>query len=175
MAVIRPEKVAKVAEIKELITNSKCTILVDFCGLTVAQDTVLRCKMREAGVTYIVVKNTMLRIAAAEAGIEGLEPSLEKNTAIASSPEDPVIVAKIISEFAKENDKLQVKVGILDGKVIGVEEIKALASLPPKEVLIAKMLGSMNAPISGFVNVLQGTIRKVVYALDAVRQQKESA
>ncbi len=175
MAVIRPEKAAKVAELKELLTNSKCAILVDFCGLTVAQDTVLRRKMREAGVNYSVVKNTLLRIAAEEAGIEGLEPVLEHNTAIAVAPEDPVAVAKIICEFAKENKALKVKIGILDGKVISAEEIKALAALPPKEVLIAKMLGSMNAPISGFVNVLQGTIRNVVYALEAVRKQKESA
>ncbi len=175
MAVIRPEKAAKVAELKELLTSSKCAILVDFCGLTVAQDTVLRRKMREAGVNYSVVKNTLLRIAAEEAGIEGLEPVLEHNTAIAVAPEDPVAVAKIICDFAKENKALKVKIGVLDGKVIGAEEIKALAELPPKEVLIAKMLGSMNAPISGFVNVLQGTIRNVVYALEAVRKQKESA
>lgn len=175
MAVIRPEKAAKVAELKELLTNSKCAILVDFCGLTVAQDTVLRRKMREAGVNYSVVKNTLLRIAAEEAGIEGLEPVLEHNTAIAVAPEDPVAVAKIICEFAKENKALKVKIGVLDGKVISAEEIKALAALPPKEVLIAKMLGSMNAPISGFVNVLQGTVRNVVYALEAVRKQKESA
>ena len=175
MAVIRPEKVAKIAEIKELLSTSKCTILVDFCGLTVAQDTALRRKMREAGVHYNVVKNTLLRIAAQEVGIEGLEPSLEKNTAIAVAQEDPVAVAKIICDFAKENKELKVKVGVLDGKVIGADEIKALAALPPKEVLVAKLLGSMNAPISGFVNVLQGTIRNVVYALDAVRKQKESA
>ena len=104
-----------------------------------------------------------------------MEPSLEKNTAIAVAPEDPVAVAKIICEFAKENKELKVKVGVLDGKVIDAEAIKALASLPPKEVLVAKMLGSMNAPITGFVNVLQGTIRNVVYALEAVRKQKESA
>lgn len=175
MAVIRPEKAAKVAEIKELLANSKCTILVDFCGLTVAQDTALRRKMREAGVHYNVVKNTLLRIAAQEAGIEGLEPVLEHNTAIAVAPEDPVAVAKIVCDFAKENKELKIKIGVLDGKTISVEEIKALASLPPKEVLIAKMLGSMNAPISGLVNVLQGTIRNVVYALEAVRKQKESA
>ena len=80
-----------------------------------------------------------------------------------------------LQEIKKENKELKVKVGVLDGKVFGADEIKALASLPPKEVLIAKMLGSMNAPISGFVNVLQGTIRNVVYALEAVRKQKESA
>lgn len=175
MAVIRPEKAAKVAELKELLTNSKCTILVDFCGLTVAQDTDFRRKMREAGVHYNVVKNTLLRIAAVEAGIEGLESSLEKNTAIAVAPEDPVAVAKIICDFAKENKALKIKVGVLDGKVINADDIKALAALPPREVLVAKILGSMNAPITGFVNVLQGTIRNVVYALDAVRKQKESA
>ena len=175
MAVIRPEKVAKIAEIKELLTNSKATVLVDFCGLTVAQDTKLRVEMRKAGITYIVVKNTLLRIAAQEAGIEGLEASLEKNTAIAVSPEDPVAVAKLVCDFAKTNKELKVKVGILDGKVISAEEVKALAALPPKEVLVAKLLGSMNAPIAGFVNFLQGSIRKVVYAIDAVRKAKESA
>ena len=137
MAVIRPEKAAKVAEIKELLTASKCTILVDFCGLTVAQDTAFRRKMREAGVKYGVVKNTMLRIAANEAGIEGLEPVLEKNTAIAVAPEDPVAVAKIICDFAKENKALTIKAGVLDGQVIDEAAIKALAELPPKEVLIA--------------------------------------
>ena len=120
MAVIRPEKAAKVAEIKELLTASKCTILVDFCGLTVAQDTAFRRKMREAGVKYGVVKNTMLRIAANEAGIEGLEPVLEKNTAIAVAPEDPVAVAKIICDFAKENKALTIK----------AEQFKALALMP---------------------------------------------
>ena len=175
MAVIRPEKVAKIAEAKELLTNSKCTILVDYCGLTVAQDTKLRRAMRQAGVKYSVVKNTFLRIAAQEAGIEGLDSFLEKNTAIASSPEDPVVVAKIITDFAKENKVMTIKAGILDGKVISAEDIKALASLPSREVLLAKMLGSMMSPISGLANVLQGTIRNFVYVLDAVRKEKESA
>ncbi len=175
MAGIRSEKAAKVAEIRELLANAKCAVLVDFCGLSVAQDTALRRKMREAGVTYRVVKNTLLRIAAQEAGIEGLEQVLEHNTAIAVAKEDPVAVAKIVCDCAKETKILKVKIGLLDGKAISAEEVKALAALPPKEVLIAKVLGSMNAPISGLVNVLQGTIRNVVYALDAVRKAKESA
>ena len=175
MAVIRPEKVAKIAEVKELLTNSKCTILVDYCGLTVAQDTKLRRAMRQAGVKYSVVKNTFIRIAAQGGGIEGLEGYLEKNTAIASSPEDPVAVAKILTEFAKDNKVMTIKAGILDGKVISTEDIKALASLPSREVLLAKMLGSMMSPISGLANVLQGTIRNFVYVLDAVRKEKESA
>ena len=174
-AKVLESKKAVVDALSGKIKEATSVVFVDYKGITVAQDTELRRKMREAGVHYNVVKNTLLRIAAEQAGIEGLEPSLEKNTAIAVSPEDPVAVAKIVCEFAKENKELKVKVGVLDGKVIGAEEIKALASLPPKEVLIAKMLGSMNAPISGFVNVLQGTIRNVVYALEAVRKQKESA
>jgi len=175
MAVIRPEKAAKVAELKEVFATAKCAVLVDFCGLTVAQDTELRRKMREVGVAYEVNKNTLIRIAAQEAGVVGLETYLEKNTAVASSSEDAVAVAKAICEFAKANKQLVVKAGVLDGKVISADEVKALAALPPKEVLIAKVLGSMNAPITGFVNVLQGTIRNVVYALDAVRKAKESA
>ena len=174
-AKVLESKKAVVDALTSKVKEASSVVFVDYKGITVAQDTELRRKMREAGVHYNVVKNTLLRIAAEQAGIEGLEPSLEKNTAIAVSPEDPVAVAKIVCEFAKENKELKVKVGVLDGKVIGADEIKALASLPPKEVLIAKMLGSMNAPISGFVNVLQGTIRNVVYALEAVRKQKESA
>ena len=174
MAVIRPEKVAKVAEIQELLSNSKCTILVDFCGLTVAQDTELRRKMREAGVHYNVVKNTLLRIAAEQAGIEGLEPSLEKNTAIAVSPEDPVAVAKIVCEFAKENKELKVKVGVLDGKVIGAEEIKALASLPPKEVLQAQLLGVLQAPSRNLVSLLNAKAASILNVLNAYKEKLDN-
>ncbi len=175
MAVIRAEKVAQVAKIQELLSKAKCAVLVDFCGLTVAQDTDLRRQMRQAGVTYLVVKNTLLRIAAEQVGIEGLEPALAKNTAIAVAGEDPVAAAKVINTFAKQNKNLIVKMGILDGKVISAAEVKALADLPPREVLLAKVLGSMNAPMSNLVGVLQGTIRQVVYALDAVRKAKEAA
>lgn len=176
MAVIRAEKTAKIAVIKELLTNSKCTILVDFCGLTVSEDTKFRRTMREAGITYVVVKNTLLQLAAKDAGIEGMDAFLEKNTAIAVAPEDPVAVAKIVSNFAKENKKVMtIKAGVLDGKMISVDEIKALAELPPREVLLAKMLGSMQSPITGLANVLQGTIRNFVCVLEAVRKEKESA
>jgi large subunit ribosomal protein L10 len=170
---IRPEKAAKVAELKELLSGSKGVVLVNYCGLTVAEDTDLRRKMREAGVKYMVAKNTFVRIAAKDAGIEGLEGMLEHNTALAFSAEDPVAPAKIASEFAKDHKALEIKGGILDGKVIGLDEIKALAELPSREELLAKLVGSMQAPISGFVNVLHGTLRNLVYVLDAVRQKKE--
>jgi large subunit ribosomal protein L10 len=143
----------------------------------VAQDTKLRRKLRDAGVEYRVVKNTMTRIAAKEVGITGLETYLEGPTAIAISYTDPVAPAKVISDFIKENKLqfLEVKAGIVEGKVIDAAGVKTLASLPPREVLIAQVLAGMQAPIAGLVNVLQGSIRNLVYVLDAVREQKESA
>lgn len=170
---IRPEKAGKVAELKDLLTNSKGVVLVDYCGLTVAEDTELRSKMREAGVKYMVAKNTFIRIAAQEAGIEGLDAYLEHNTAVAFSAEDPVAPAKILNDFSKDHKALEIKAGVLDGKVIGLDEVKAVAELPSREELLAKLVGSMQAPISGLVNVLQGTIRNFVYTLEAVRQKKE--
>ena len=129
--------------------------------------------MREAGVKYMVAKNTFIRIAAKEAGIEGLDSVLEHNTALAFSAEDPVAPAKILNDFSKDHKALELKAGVLDGKVIAVDEVKALAELPSREELLAKLVGSMQAPISGLVNVLQGTIRNFVYTLEAVRQKKE--
>ena len=170
---IRPEKAGKVAELKDLLSSSKGAVLVDYCGLTVAEDTELRSKMREAGVKYMVAKNTFIRIAAKEAGIEGLDAYLEHNTAVAFSAEDPVAPAKILNDFSKDHKALEIKAGILDGKVIGLYEVKAVAELPSREELLAKLVGSMQAPISGLVNVLQGTIRNFVYTLEAVRQKKE--
>lgn len=176
MALNKAQKIAQVAELKELLENSKCAILVDYCGITVDEDTKFRRSMREVGVRYFVAKNTLINIAANEVGIEGLKPYLSSNTAIAVSDEDPVAVAKVVNDFAKANKKvMKIKAGILDQNIIGTEEVKALAELPSREVLLSKMLGSMQAPISGLANVLQGTIRKFVYALEAVRKEKESA
>lgn len=173
-------KQSVVAQLKEQLESAKGVVLTSYKGLTVAQDTELRRELREAGVSYHVVKNTMLRIAAKEAGIEGIEEHLEGTTAFAFSTEDAVAPAKVICGFIKKNkledaEVLTVKVGMVEGKVIGVDEVKALAALPSREELIAKLLGSMNAPISNTVNVLQGVIRNAVYVLDAIRSQKESA
>ena len=173
-------KQAVVAQLKEQLESAKGVVLTSYKGLTVAQDTELRRELREAGVSYHVVKNTMLRIAAKEAGIEGIEEHLEGTTAFAFSTEDAVAPAKVICGFIKKNkledaEVLTVKVGMVECKVIGVDEVKALAALPSREELIAKLLGSMNAPISNTVNVLQGVIRNAVYVLDAIRSQKESA
>jgi len=173
--VIRQEKVAMIAQLKATMQNAKGVVLADFRGIKVAQDTKLRRKMREAGVEYTVIKNNMASIAAKESGIDGLDDFLKGPLSMVSSSKDPVAPAKLISEFIKENRIMEIKGGLVEGKVIDAAAVKALANLPPREVLLARLLGSMQSPITGFVNVLQGNIRNLVYALDAVRQQKESA
>ena len=160
--VIRPEKVAMIAELNKTLKESKGMVLVDFRGIKVAQDTKLRRKMREAGVDYSVIKNNMASIAAKEAGIEGLDNYLKGPLAMVSSAKDPVAPAKLISEFMKENRVMEIKGGLVEGKVINAEAVKALASLPSREVLLARLLGSMQSPITGLVKVLQGNIRNLV-------------
>ena len=169
-----------VEKLKEQLSSAKGAVFTTYKGLTVAQDTELRRELRAAGVTYHVVKNTMVRRAADALGLEGLDPHLEGTTAFAFSAEDAVAPAKGICDYIKKNkldDKgiLSVKVGTVEGKVIEAKEVQALASLPSREQLIAKLMGSMNAPISNTVNVLQGVIRNAVYVLEAVRAQKASA
>lgn len=175
---ISAKKQEIVAGLKEKLTTAKGAVLTSYKGLTVAQDTELRRALREAGVNYHVVKNTMTRIAVQGTDLTEIVEHLEGTTALAVSADDAVAPAKVICDFIKKNKLseekiLVVKAGIVDGKVINVDEVKALAALPSREVLIAKMLGSMQAPISGTVNVLQGVIRNAVYVLEAVRQQKE--
>jgi large subunit ribosomal protein L10 len=177
---VTPKKEAVVAEIKEQLSSAKGAVFTSYKGLTVAQDTKLRREMREAGITYKVIKNTMTRIAAKELGLDGISEHLEGTTALAFSTEDAVAPAKVICAFMKKNKLeekgiLTIKVGLVEGKVISDKEVKALASLPSREELIAKLMGSMNAPITNTVGVLQGVIRNAVYVLDAIRAQKESA
>src|SRR6056297_1425391 len=162
-----------VQEIKGKIENSKSVVLVDYRGLDVSEVSELRKKYREAGVDYKVYKNTMMRFAFKEAGYEDFIENLTGPNGVAFSIEDAIGAAKISDEFSKKNDKLKIKAGIVDGNIIGIDQIKELANIPSREVLIAKLLGSLNSPITGFVNVLQGNVRNLVYALDAIKEQKE--
>lgn len=164
-----------VSALSSKMKAAKAMVFADYRGLTVEQDTELRAALRKAGVEYKVVKNTLTRFAANENALEELDSFLNGPTAMASSDTDPVAPAKVLSEYAKKFDKLNLKVGVVEGKVIDEKGIKALADLPSKEVLIAKMLGSFNAPISGLVNVLNGNIRGLVVALNAIAEQKANA
>jgi len=167
------EKQKVVEEIKAKLQNSTGVVLADYRGLTVTEVTDLRVQLRNAGVEYRVLKNTMVRRAANELGIEGLDKYLEGPTAVAFSA-DPVAPAKILSEFSKKNKKFTIKAGVLEGKVIDSERIKDLANLPSREVLLAQVLAGIQAPLQGMVNVLQGPIRKLGYALEEVRKLKEA-
>lgn len=161
--------------ISDKMKAAKAMVFADYRGLTVDQDTQLRNALRKAGVDYKVVKNTLTRFAANENGLGGLDTYLNGPTAMASSDSDPVAPAKILSEFAKKYDKLEIKVGVVEGKIIDSNGVKALAELPPREVLIARVLGGFNAPISGLVNVLNGNMRGLVVALNAIAEQKANA
>lgn len=163
-----------VEEIKEKIEKSQSVVLVDYRGLNVDEVTQLRRKCREAGVDYKVYKNTLMRFAFKDAGYEEFNKYLTGPNAVAFGYEDPVLPAKITNDFGKDHNNLEIKAGIVDGKIVELEEIKRLAELPSREVLIAQVLGGLNAPISGFANVLQGTIRNLVYALNAIKEKQEA-
>ncbi len=151
----------------------KGMIMTQYQGLSVGQISELRTELRKCGCEYLVVKNTLSKIALKEIGLESVGEYFDGPTAVVVESSDPVSPAKVVAEFSKKNEKLVIKAGFLDGKILDKSMIKSLASLPSKEVLIAKMLGSMNAPISGLVNVMHGTIRNLVYVLNAVKEKQQ--
>ncbi len=146
-------KKAQVVELVDVLNNATTGVLVDYRGLSVEEDTKLRNNLRAAGVKYFVVKNTLLRLAANQTGLEDLDSILHGPTALAVS-DDAVAPAKVLADFAKENDTLEIKSGFMDGKVLSIDEIKTLAKTPSKETLIAKIMGSLNSPISGLARLL---------------------
>lgn len=168
------EKKQIVAGLSEQFKTAVSGVLVDYCGLTVEQDTQLRNKLREAGVEYKVIKNTLARIAAKEVGFDELDPFLNGPTALALSMTDEVAPAKVIADFAKDNEKLEIKSGFLDGKVVGLDEVKKLASTPNRETLIAMVMGSLNAPVSKLVRTLQALVDNGVEPADIQKPVKEA-
>lgn len=168
----RQKKERVVAEIKEKLGNSTAVVLTDYRGLNVSQVTKMRAELREAGIEYKVLKNTLTTLAAKEIGLDDLETYLEGPTAIAFSENDPVAPAKILMKYTKEFKALEIKGGILDGKVLDLLAVKALADLPSREELLAQVLRGMQSPLSGFASVLSGTLRNFVCVLEEVRKQK---
>ena len=164
-----------VREIKERFERAGSVILVDYRGINVENDTKLRKQFRDAGVEYVVLKNTLVKRALDELKIEGMNDLLDGPSAFAFGYEEPVAPAKVIKDSVAKtkSEHIKVKGGLVDGSPIDANGVKALADLPPKEVLIAKIMGSLNAPVTNLVGVLSATLRSVVYAIDAVRKQKE--
>ncbi len=165
-------KSQNVEEIKEKISKAQTVVLVDYRGLNVEQLTELRSQYRKANIDYKVYKNTMMRRAFKDLGLEDFNEFLKGPSAVAFGYDDPVEAAKITAEFAKINKKLEIKAGIVDGAVIDVAGVNNLASLPSREVLVTQVLYGLNSPIQGFANVLQGTIRSLAIVLNAIAEEK---
>ena len=160
----RQLKEAKVAEIKEKLEKAQGVVLSQYQGLNVEDDTLLRKNLREAGVEYKVYKNTLVILAARELGIEGIVTHLKGSISLAFGYEEPTVAARVLNEFAKTHKKLELKAGIIQGEIFDGAKVNLLASIPPRDVLIAKLLGSFKAPISN-----------LAYVLNSIKEQKESA
>jgi large subunit ribosomal protein L10 len=164
-----------VTELHEKLQRAKAVFLADFRGMNVDKATGLRDELRKANVEYKVVKNTLLELASRETDKESLSPHYVGPTAIALSYDDPVSAAKVLSKFAKESQAIfKLKAAVLSGKVISVADIQTLADLPGREVLIAKLLGTMQAPTANFVGVLAAVPGSFVRLLNAIKMQKEA-
>ena len=162
MSKVLEAKQAVVEEISSKLKSSVSVVVVDYRGLNVSQVTELRKQLREAGIDFKVYKNSMSRRAAEAAGLEGLNEHLVGPNAIAFSTEDVIAPAKILNDFAKKNDKLEIKAGVIEGNVASVEDVKALAELPSREGLLSMLL-----------SVLQAPMRNFALATKAVAEQKE--
>ena len=170
---ILQKKQAQVAELTEKLQNAVAGVVVDYKGINVENDTKLRRELRAAGVEYAVIKNSILRRACGQSGFEGLDSVLVGTTALAISESDPVAAAKILSKYAATSKgAYTLKAGFVEGRVINAAEVEELAKLPSREELVAKALGGLNAPISGFVHVLNANLRGLVVALNAISEKK---
>lgn len=157
---IREKKEKQVAEIVQRLTESKSTVVTDYRGLTVAQVTELRKQLREAGVDYKVLKNTFVRRAVDELDLKELNEYLVGPTAIAFSSEDLVAPARIIADFAKKHKALEIKAGVLNGQILGLEQVKELASLPSRDGLLSMLLSVLEAPMRNMACVIKAVSEK---------------
>ena len=174
-SVPRLEKVAQVEALAERFQRAQAVLAADYRGLTVKEMTDLRKRMREAGAELKVVKNTLARLAADQAQVEALKAYLEGPTVLAFGYDDPVAPAKILDQFSRQQKQLEIKGGVLNGAPLTAAGVQQLAQLPSREELLAQVLRGLQGPLYGLVGVLSGVPRALVYALDALRRQREAA
>ncbi len=169
----REDKARVIEELAEKLRGS-AVVLVDYKGMNVAQSTRLRARSREAGVEFVVAKNTLAQRAANQAGVEGLDEFLVGPTALAFA-EDPVVGAKLMTDFSDEVESFEVKGGILaGGRIMGAEDVVALSRLPGRDQLLAQLLGAIQAPLAGLVTVLNAPARNLAIALNQIAEQKNA-
>lgn len=165
------ENIDKVAALTETFKASQCVAVTDYAGLTVEKATKLRADLRKRDFKYVVAKNTLLKIAAKEAGYTGLDSHLKGPSAVAFGFDDPGALAKILFDFGKENQKPQLRAIFVEGQVYSGSEIERIAKLPSRDMLASQVIGNINAPISSFVGTLDGIIRKFVGTLEAMKEK----
>lgn len=170
----RPEKIQKVETLAEIFNNSRSVVLNDFTGLDVEKISELRRLCREAGVQYLVVKNTLAKRSVKGTPAEGLDDQFEGPTALAIGRESENISAKIIATFAKEHEAPKFKAALVDGEIIDATGVLELSKLPSREELLAMALAGIKSPGNGLVSVLQGTLRNLLYAVNAIIDKKKS-
>ena len=168
----RPQKEQVVKDLSAKIKDGKVLIFSDYAGTTVAKMKDLRNELRKTDSSYKITKKKLINLALKDAGIEASVLDLEGQIGIAIGKGDEVTAAKVLAKFAKENKNFKILQGVLENKVISGKEVMALASLPSREELLAKLVGSINAPVSGFVNVLAGNIRGLVTVLKGIADTK---
>lgn len=170
--ITKEKKSQQIAELSEQFSKSKAIVLTDYKGLTVAEIAELRRVLKEVGVEYKVVKNTLCGIAAKGTPVEPARDFFVGPTGIAFGFEDPIAAAKKILEYAEKNEKFKVKSGIIEGKLCTVADIKAMSKLPPKNVLLGMLAGAMQAPASKLAGALNATLLQFAYALEALKNKK---
>lgn len=171
---LRREKEKIVTEISDRIKDSRLIILTTFSGLDVENITTIRSSLRDVGGRYQVVKNTLIKRAARETVLESMDQHFQGPLAVIFSDGDPIKPCKVLKDFTKDHEQVEIKGGILDNKVISMDEIKKLAGLPSREILLAQFLSLLKSPHQKIVTVLGGVPQKFVRVLDLIRQKKES-
>lgn len=169
----RLRKEQLVGDLTKKLVSVQAAVVTQTSGVTVGKITALRASLRKEGIEFKVIKNTLATRAISGTMLEGLRSHFCGPTALAYTEKDPVSLAKVLTDFARKEDKFQIRAGILNGTLLDKAQVEELARTPSREVLLSRLVGALQSPYAGYVYVLSGILRRVVYALDAVRRKKE--
>jgi large subunit ribosomal protein L10 len=171
----RAEKIARMESIRENFLNNPVVFLTDFTGLTVEEISDLRASLREKGAEYRVLKNTLTLLAIKDTDYEGLAPFITGPVAAAFTAEDAMAIARELVTYSRQNPKLKLKAGYMEGRILDANAVRGVATLPAREVLLARVVGSLQSPIYSLHSVLSGPYRKLTYALKSIADAKTEA
>jgi large subunit ribosomal protein L10 len=169
----RQIKERKVSDLAKTFAATQAAVLTENGGVTVEKITALRSNLRKQGVAFRVIKNTIATRAIAGTSLEPLTEKFRGPTALAFTENDPVLLAKLLTDFARTEEKFKIRAGVLNGTLLDKSQVEELARTPSRDVLLSRLVGALQSPYAGYVCVLSGVLRKFVYALDAVRREKE--